>query len=101
MSNLLTEREQAGIEYLIEMENPYPREETEAFRQSIIELYRKKGVLTAHQWNGVLQLTEGHRNDPEHVVPEWERRLYVSMDQLIDEDERKQQEQRNHTTRHD
>jgi hypothetical protein len=101
MSDLLTEREQAAIEYLIDMEKPYPREETEAFRQSIIELYREKGVLTAHQWNGVLQLTEGHRNDLEHVVPEWERRLYVSMDQLIDEDERKQQEKRNHTTMHD
>ena len=101
MSDLLTEREQAAIEYLIDMEKPYPREETEAFRQSIIELYREKGALTAHQWNGVLQLTERHCKDLQRVVPAWERRLYESMDRLIEEDERKQEEQLNRSTMHD
>jgi hypothetical protein len=34
-------------------------------------------------------------------VPAWERHLYESMDRLIDEDERKQREQRKHSTMHD
>jgi hypothetical protein len=101
MSDLLTEREQAAIDYLIDMEMPYPREETETFRQSIVERYRQKGALTSHQWNAVLQLTEGHRKDLQRVVPAWERHLYESMDRLIDEDERKQREQRKHSTMHD
>ena len=101
MSDLLTKRKQAAIDYLINMETPFPREETETFRQSIVERYREKGALTPHQWNAVLQLTEGHHRDLQSVVPEWERRLYESMDRLIEEDERNQTEQRNHSSMHD
>lgn len=101
MSNLLTEREQTAIDYLIDMEMPFPREEAEAFRQSIVEQYREKGALTPRQWSAVLQLTESHREDLQRIVPAWERRLYESMDRLIEEDERKQEEQLNRSTMHD
>ena len=101
MSDLLTEREQAAIDYLIGMETPLPRKELEAFRQSIVGQYREKGALTPHQWNGVLQLSESHREDLQRVVPAWERRLYESMDRLIEEDERKQGEQGNLSAMYD
>jgi len=98
MSDLLAEREQAAIEYLIDMEMPFPRTDTETFRQSVIEQYREKGVLTPHQWKAVLQLAESHRRYLQRVVPAWERRLYESMDRLIEEDERKQKELRSQST---